>query len=392
MMKHTISNIIFFMVLTVLLVDKQEALSECFSWNDVIEKYNTYVSAQNNWNDVVTCYTEYAVLDDAFVTTSDYQTGHFATINLEDQSVKTYQLELNSDAVAKTINSKVYVVNRLGQDNITVFSPSNFSNPLIQFSTGNGSNPQDIVLAASDKAYISLFEEKYLLVANPNTGEELNRIDISQFADSDGVPEAWKMVIVDNTIFVVLQMLDRSNYLEPAENGKILIVNTSNDTITGSITLSGKNPYDIFYNQMLNELVVSETGSFSDVTDGGIETVNVGTSQPSGFILTESDLGGNISFFAMKPSSNQGYIIVTDDSYNTSVVSFDLETAIKLKDVLNPKAGFIYSALALCDSKLLVGDRSITNPGVRIISTLTDEEITTKPINTGLPPLSITVY
>jgi hypothetical protein len=97
----------------------------------------------------------------------------------------------------------------------------------------------------------------------------------------------------------------------------------------------------------------------------------------------------------MKPSSSQGYIIVTDSSYNTSVVSFDLEQALKLKDILIGK-DFIYSGIALGNEKLLIGERPNLNfsnaTGVRIISTLTDEEITTKPIDTGLPPLSITIY
>jgi len=400
-MKHTINKIIIFLVFTLFFVGKQEVLSECFSWNDVVDKYNAYVGAQNNWNDVMACYTEYVTLNDAFVTTTDYQTGHFAAINLEDQSVKKYDLNLSSDAVAKTINHRIYVVNRYGQDNITVLSPTDFSKPLIQFSTGNGSNPQDIVLSTADKAYISLFQEKYLLVVNPNTGEEQKRIDLSSFADSDGFPEPTQMVIVDNVLFITLQKLDRNTY-QPAENGAILMIDTLNDSIIGSITLSGQNPYDMAYSDSMGKLIISETGSFNDLTDGGIETIDLGTRQPSGFILSEEDFGGNITDFAMKPSSSQGYIIVAEGgisgSPNTFIASFDLVQAVKLKDVLRPNAGFIHAGIATTSEMLLVGDRCIPEeecgykPGVRIISTLTDEEITTKPINTGLPPFSITVY
>jgi hypothetical protein len=369
-----------------------------------------------------------AITQYAFVTTTDWQTGHFATINLEDQSVKIYDVALNSDAVAKTISDKIYVVNRLGQDNITIFSPPNFSTPLIQFSTGNGSNPHDIVLSSSDKAYITLFEKNYLLVVNPNTGEELKKIDISSFADSDGIPEADQMVIVNGILYVTLQKLDRFNYYQPAGKGQILMIDTVSDTILGSVPLTGQNPYDINYQNSMNKLIVSEVGSFYDAQDGGIETIDLSgclswydvinkydsyvggqtvwsevitcyieytTHGISGFILSEKDLGGNITDFVMKPLSSQGYIIVTDSSYNTSIVSFDLEQAVKLKDILIGK-DFIYSGIALGNEKLLVGERpnlEFSNPtGVRIISTLNDEEITTKPINTGLPPLSITIY
>ena len=366
-----------------------------------------------------------AVTQYAFVTTTDYETGNFATINLDDQSVKKYEIALSSDAVAKTINDKIYVINRYGQDNITIYSPPNFSTPPIQFSTGDRSNPHDIVLSSSDKAYITLYEKNYLLVVNPNTKEELKKIDISSFADSDGIPEADQMVIVNGILYVTLQKLDRFNYYQPAGKGQILMIDTVSDTILGSVLLTGQNPYDINYQNSTNKLVVSEVGKFYDLPDGGIETVDLNgclswhdvidtydayvsgqTAWPevitcyneytrqgvSGFILSEEDLGGDISDFVMKPLSSQGYIIVTDVDSNTSIVSFDIEQAVKLKDILNPKKGFIYSGIALGDDKLLVGDRLSSNPGVRIISTLTDEEITTKPINTGLPPFSITIY
>jgi outer membrane protein assembly factor BamB len=326
------------------------------------------------------------------VTTTDYQTGHFATIKIEDQTVKKYDLDLSSDAVAKTINHKIYVINRLGQDNITIFSPEDFSSPLIQFSTGNGSNPHDIVLVSDDKAYITLYEKGYLLVVNPNTGAELKRVDISSYADSDGIPEADQMIIIGNIVYITLLKLDRAHQYQPAANGEILMIDKRNDSIVGSIKLAGQNPYDIAYSELMNKLIISETGSFYDLTDGGIETIDLDIYQPSGLIISEVDLGGNITEFAMKPSSSQGYIIVTDSSYNTSIVSFDLEQAIKLKDILKPNMGFIYSGIAVTEEKLLVGDRSVKNPGVRIISTVTDEEITTKPIDTGLPPFSITVY
>jgi hypothetical protein len=35
------------------------ALGECSAWDDVIEKYQTYVSGQASWNDVISCYNHY---------------------------------------------------------------------------------------------------------------------------------------------------------------------------------------------------------------------------------------------------------------------------------------------------------------------------------------------
>jgi len=330
----------------------------------------------------------------AFVTTSDFETGHFATIKIKgkESTAKKYnKAELSSDAITKTIDEKIYVVNRMGQDNITIYSPQNFKKPLIQFSTGNGSNPHDIVLANSFKAYVSLFEKGYLLVVNPNTGTELKRIDISSFADSDGIPEADQMVLIDGILYVTLQKLDRYNYYQPVANGELLVIDTKSDTIIGSIVLSGQNPYDIIYNELMDKLVISETGSFYDLTDGGIETVDPNTHEISGFILSESAFEGNITEFAMKPLSSQGYMIVTDASYNTSVVRFDLSEVEILNEVY-ATYGFYIFGVAVDGENLLLGDRTPKKPGVRIFSTVTGEQITKKPIKTGLPPYSITFY
>ena len=35
-------------------------ITECTTWTEVIDKYNTYVSGQAAWNDVITCYNQYA--------------------------------------------------------------------------------------------------------------------------------------------------------------------------------------------------------------------------------------------------------------------------------------------------------------------------------------------
>jgi len=37
----------------------QDGIPQCSTWNDVIEKYNSYVSGSATWTDVITCYNEY---------------------------------------------------------------------------------------------------------------------------------------------------------------------------------------------------------------------------------------------------------------------------------------------------------------------------------------------
>jgi hypothetical protein len=41
------------------------------------------------------------------------------------------------------------------------------------------------------------------------------------------------------------------------------------------------------------------------------------------------------------------------------------------------------------NQRLLVPDRTLTNPGIRVYDTFTDQEVTTDPIDVGLPPNAI---
>src|SRR3972149_7297122 len=113
---------------------------------------------------------------------------------------------------------------------------SGFGNPF-EFSVNDsnyafGTNPQDIELASATKAYISLLATNYILVVNPQTGQEIKKIDISAYADSpDGIPEAAGMTIVGNRLFVALQKLNTWSCYNPTDTGKILVIDTVNDTL-----------------------------------------------------------------------------------------------------------------------------------------------------------------
>jgi len=126
----------------------------------------------------------------AFVTTTDYMTGSYSTIDLSNLSVSknlpstTGIIESDNDAVY--YNNKVYVINKLGFDNITVLDISDLTTAVTQFSTGNGTNPQDMVFVSDTQAYVSLLGSNDLLLVDPTApsgGEMTGTIDLSVFLD-----------------------------------------------------------------------------------------------------------------------------------------------------------------------------------------------------------------
>src|SRR5438552_1183735 len=90
----------------------------------------------------------------AFVVTSDFQSGSFSVVNLDTRAVSEDVAGVWSDATLRWYDGKVYVVNRAGQDNIQVIDPAASYATVFQFSTGAGSNPQDIAFEAPTRALV----------------------------------------------------------------------------------------------------------------------------------------------------------------------------------------------------------------------------------------------
>ncbi|HNI88083.1 MAG TPA: hypothetical protein PKX55_07985, partial [Leptospiraceae bacterium] len=97
------------------------------------------------------------------VVTSDFGTsGKFAVINPDTQLSITTIATIHSDAVAKMIDGKIFVINRLNRDSILILNPANGFLPESEYSVGKGNNPQDIIKVNENKAYITLYNSRNL--------------------------------------------------------------------------------------------------------------------------------------------------------------------------------------------------------------------------------------
>src|SRR5262245_31354956 len=122
----------------------------------------------------------------AFVTTTDYQSGSASIVTAEDSVLTAINdvADIHSDALARSYGGLIYVLNRQGADNIQVLDPRSGFVTRKQMSTGNGSDPEDIVFASSSRAFVSRYNETQLWIVNPNTGQRSGQIDFSWLADA----------------------------------------------------------------------------------------------------------------------------------------------------------------------------------------------------------------
>lgn len=331
----------------------------------------------------------------AVMTTTDYNSGNLSSLDLQTQVATRDHLPIHSDAVVRVYRDAVYVLNRLGQDNVIVLNSENLQTPLTQYSTGNGSNPHDLAFVSEDKAYISRYERTQLLVVNPVTGDSLGAVDLSGFADADGLPEMSQLALHGNRLFVACQRLDRDNGWVPTDVSIIAVIDVATDQVVDvdenaagvqGIAMAGKNPAGAV--QRGGKWLLSTVNTFADLTDGGIEMIDLANLRSEGIVLGEMALGGNLSSLTMV-SDSEGYVVVTDANFANAVKRFDLATQ-SVSDLEGLSGGFVPGLGAFGNRLYVLDQGSSTDPesGIKIFDVNTDQ-LVAGPISTGLPPSSI---
>ncbi len=334
----------------------------------------------------------------AFVVTSDFQTGSFAVFPvLQPDAVARNVARIHSDAVARVHDGVVYVVNRLGGDNIQAIDPAAGYATRWQCSVDNGSNPHDIAFAAPDKAYVTRYERATVLIVDPTTGPDCagfvrGEIDLAAFADGDGLPEMDQAVVIGGRLFVTLQRLDRRNFFRPTERSVLAVIDVATDAVVGEIVLTGTNPFaesaGLAPDPATGKIVLTEVGEFGRADDGGVERVDPATLTAEGFFVTEADLGGNVSDVVIV-DAHQAYAIVLDEVARSRLVRFDPTSRQVVKTLASADEFLVDIERGPDGATLYLTDRTLKRPGIRRFALADDSEIAPSPIDTGLPPFDV---
>ena len=334
-----------------------------------------------------------------FVFTTDYSTGSLSEVNLATRAVaQDVAGGVCSDARLRWYQGRLYVLDRLNCDNVLVLDPSQGYAVVKQFSTGNGSNPADIVFVSPTKAYVPCYERSDLLIVNPAAGTITGHVSLAAFADADGIPEMDHAIRIGDRVFVALQRLARPSFT-PTDSSLVVVIDDLTDTVVDAdpvaagvqgIRLTAKNPSTAFaYDPSSHRLAVGCSGAFGAL-DGGIEWVDPAALASAGVAVTEAVLGGNVNDFAWNGSAHS-YAIVSDPGppFETRLVAFDADHGTRLGTLLAP-GGFVLGDCEVNDrGELYVCDGDFSGPGLLVYSTATDG-LLAGPLDTGLPPNQIT--
>ncbi|MGB9599604.1 MAG: YncE family protein [Myxococcota bacterium] len=318
----------------------------------------------------------------------DYSSGSFSIMKLSDKGVTKDKGVIHSDAVARYFGDYIYVINRMGADNITIYDPNNDFSIVKQFSVGAGTNPQDVALY-NGKIYITKQLSNEIDIFRASNYSKIGSIDISKYADKDGYAEPQDILLYKDRLYVTILRLDKDNYYSPTDKSYLIVIDPSTDKIEKEILLGSTNPFAGMVIDEENErIIIAETGSFG-ATDGRVEFYSINDGIITQSFVSESEWGGDLNKIAY--SRNKIFAVISDSNFNTLLKVYDTLSS-KMSDVYQSQ-GFNLAGIAIYNgSDLFLCDRTKEKPGLRIFDIESLKQKTENPIDTGLPPVSLIFF
>ncbi|MDZ7833448.1 MAG: hypothetical protein U5L07_17015 [Desulfobacterales bacterium] len=151
----------------------------------------------------------------------DYESGAHALASVEPlggpRDIQTNLAPTGSDITVTAFGEYFYRLERSGAHNISKYHVNAPTEVIWQYSTegrDENSNPHDIVFVNSEKAYLLRYGSDTAWIVNPSAETEdafkTGELDLSAYADTDGVPEMHSGMVVGDRLFITLQRVDYS--------------------------------------------------------------------------------------------------------------------------------------------------------------------------------------
>ncbi len=365
-----------------------------------------------------------ALADTAALTTCapDYSAGATAVIDVDPVGgPRGNQVDILptsiSDLIMRSYGEYFYRIERYKSDSVAKFHISDPKTPLWQYSTLDSpdqvsNNPHDMIFASQTKAYMPMYGSTVIWIVNPSATDEAGFktgiLDITHYADSDGITEMHEGIIVGGKLFVMVQRMDRDNSWLPTNNAYIAVFDVATDTEidTGmgvaeglmGIPLEGNRPINFVYVPVMNKLIFSCAGKLPTGAATGYEyTGGIYSLDPDTYEVTKliddgdadnHPYGGIGCMEVVNPT--KGYFVGYAGYSNASVYPFNPttgEVGSALSQLSNKNITIANSGGLMTDKNNLVWVTNQTDAQVFILNP--DDDSVDEIIDTSLNPLTV---
>jgi len=340
--------------------------------------------------------------------------GEAATVEVRyDREIVLHeQLETTSaDPVARVEDGRPIVVNRYTYDYLQGLDAHGGFRTVFEHSTGNGSNPHDVVVLSdadagapftppgpgqesAGVAFVTRYEPPYddLALFDLDDGAFVQSIDLRPLArNPDRLPRPDQIVWSHRRLWVTLQ--DANAGFTQFMNGRLAVIDPVLRTVEEVIDLAGQNPFESLEVEPATGLIyvglagIFPGGRSERALTGGVEAIDPSARRSLGLVIDDDDLGGNVASLVV-PLPDRGFAVVTDTSFHNTVMMFDPQA----RTVLGPVYGTT-DRIADLESDgqgwVLVAESSFTAPRLLILDAATGAILAAVPLR--LPPLSLAV-
>jgi hypothetical protein len=329
----------------------------------------------------------------AVVVGADFTSGTGVVSRLD---VSTLDMQQNavpgaatSDPVLRHIGDSLYIINRSVGENVTILDAHSLA-PTGQFSTGAGSNPQDVAVVGS-KLYVPAAGTAGVVVLTLPAGTTTTINLATAVGDPDGKPDCIAAAVVGTDVYVACDLLD-ANYA-PRGVGKVAVIDTTTDTVRTTLSLPFKNPQGFFIptpasSTFAGDLLIETVPAFDTYTMGCLARIKPGTTPTATCSVTNMALGGFITDASI--NDKLWLSVIVDMNFATvsgKLRSVDLSTGMLATDSVSPTTEQI-GDLAACpdpDNTVVAVDSKMNAEGVRVYKGTTERTTAAVPI--GLPPI-----
>jgi DNA-binding beta-propeller fold protein YncE len=309
--------------------------------------------------------------------------GNLSVVNLATDTVTKKAapaMAVATDAILRAGDGVIYVVNRYGFDNLVVLDATDY-HVVTQISTGAGSNPQDVAVAAANRLYVPLYASGKILILDPSQSAGHEAVGSVDLTGIDPTPTPGPAVFVGGQVLVALGFIDQTTYAA-RRAGMIVVIDPQTDTITARFDMQSENPFNRLAPVPGSARAVVDGAADFGGTAGCFELVDV-AAQTSTCVVTNATCGGWSGAPSVAPEGDVYAAVAAGFSADGTVCHFKLDGTVVRTGITATGASF--TDLAVDDrGDLLVGD--VKTPGLWVYDRATDGLRLTAPLDLGDAP------
>ena len=258
----------------------------------------------------------------------------------EDGEVSEAKVSLYQDSRIFPIDGKIFVLEGLSIDNISVFDPSK-NKVTAQIKLDDSSNPIDVVKANDDEVWVALQNAPKIVKVSVEKKKVINKIKTKDFIQGKAIsPNVVDLEVTGDTLIALFQRMDE-NWGTPAP-GLIALYTLDEGKLLDTIRLAKYNPQTMGFAK--GKLYVGSIAGYS-TEDNGIEVVDL-AKKKSSVVVDGKKLGGGVFSMALNSDDGIAYVAVYEawGTITLAQVNLSDKSIKKIKGISNIVGSLAYDS------------------------------------------------